>query len=105
MKVMEHMESLGGYSQFDFDKVRKGAKNPRKSLTVGRKHDNLLDEEESSKDTPKMRRKTGLPKRKRILRRPSQKMKKKRIRLKSRQSVVSAPDRAFKSNFRKFLRI
>lgn len=55
-KVMEHMESLGGYSQFDFDKVREGAKNPRKSLGVGRKHEHLLDED--SKDTPKIKRKS-----------------------------------------------
>ena len=60
-KVMEHMESLGGYSQFDFDKVREGAKNPRKSLSVGRKHDHLLeDDDSSSKDSPKpkMKRKS-----------------------------------------------
>ena len=55
-KVMEHMERLGGYSQFDFDKVREGSKNPRKSVGAGKKPENVSEEEEEEvkeeKETP-----------------------------------------------------
>ena len=62
-KVMEHMEKLGGYSQFDFDKVREGAKNPRKSVGAGRKTENAEEEEEEEEepaktDKPKTKRKS-----------------------------------------------
>ena len=61
-KVMEHMEKLGGYSQFDFDKVREGSKNPRKSVGAGKKTENVSEEEEEedmgNKDKPKMKRKS-----------------------------------------------
>ena len=40
------MEKLGGYTQFDFDKVREGAKNPRRfNGDNKRKHGVLLDED------------------------------------------------------------
>lgn len=59
---MEHMEKLGGYSQFDFDKVREGSKNPRKSVGAGKKTENVSEEEEEedmgNKDKPKMKRKS-----------------------------------------------
>ena len=45
-KVIDHMEKLGGYTQFDFDKVREGAKNPRRfNGDNKRKHGVLLDED------------------------------------------------------------
>ena len=47
-KVLDHMEKLGGYTQFDFDKVREGAKNPRRfNGDNKRKHQELLDDEDS----------------------------------------------------------
>ena len=53
-KVMEHMEKLGGYSQFDFDLVREGAKNPQRfNGDNKRKHAELLndpDEDSNSRD-------------------------------------------------------
>ena len=49
-KVVEHMEKLGGYSQFDFDKVREGSKNPRRSVGVGKKQENVSEEEEEEKE-------------------------------------------------------
>ena len=61
-KVIEHMEKLGGYSQFDFDKVREGSKNPRKSVGAGKKQENVLEEEEkeeaASVEKPKAKRKS-----------------------------------------------
>ena len=62
-KVVEHMEKLGGYSQFDFDKVREGSKNPRRSVGVGKKQENVSEEEEEEKepisaDKPKAKRKS-----------------------------------------------
>ena len=57
-KVMEHMEKLGGYTQFDYDKVREGAKNPKRfNGDNKRKHEEFLDDEDSREATPVKRRK------------------------------------------------
>ena len=60
-KVMDHMEKLGGYTQFDFDKVREGGKNPNRFSGNGkRKHVDLLPESDSKikvNETPKRRKK------------------------------------------------
>ena len=58
---MDHMEKLGGYAQFDFDKVREGGKNPNRFSGNGkRKHVDLLPESDSKikvNETPKRRKK------------------------------------------------
>ena len=58
-KVMDHMEKLGGYTQFDFDKVRDGGKNPNRFSGNGtRKHVDLLPKSEGKiKETPKRKKK------------------------------------------------
>ena len=58
---MEHMDKLGGYTQFDYDKVREGAKNPSRLTGNGtRKHVELVPKSEGKikvKETPKRRMK------------------------------------------------
>lgn len=56
---MDHMEKLGGYTQFDFDKVREGGKNPNRFSGNGtRKHVELLPKSEGKiKETPKRKKK------------------------------------------------
>ena len=56
---MDHMEKLGGYTQFDFDKVRDGGKNPNRFSGNGtRKHVDLLPKSEGKiKETPKRKKK------------------------------------------------
>ena len=57
-KVMEHMDKLGGYTQFDYDKVREGAKNTSRLTGNGtRKHVELVPKSEGKikvKETPCM---------------------------------------------------
>ena len=55
------MELLGGYTQFDYDKVREGAKNPKRfgGETNPRKHAEFLEDEDSRDAATPVKKKRG----------------------------------------------